>query len=418
MVSTFKNANILIIDDKQANIDILSGLLEIQGYTSIKTTSDSRMAVSLFKSFNPDLILLDLMMPYHSGFEVMAQLKELIPDNTYLPILVLTADITHEAKQRALADGAKDFLAKPFDLIEVGLRIQNLLESRYLHQQMQNQNQALEEKVKERTIDLEKINLELIAAKERTEESEKKLQKLNEELEHRVTERTSELKAANKELEAFSYTVSHDLRAPLRHIQGFIDILMDMKTTQRSQDELHYMKIIAEGASEMGNLIEALLAFSKLNHVLLRKTAINSLAMVTQVIRFFETETQNRNIVFNIGQIHDCNGDEQLIKQVWINLISNAIKYTGKRAEAAIEIGSALQDSEIMYFVKDNGAGFDMQYAEKLFSVFQRLHKTSDFAGIGIGLANVNNIITRHGGRCSAEGEVGKGATFYFCLPV
>ena len=171
--STFKNANILIVDDKVANIDILAGLLQIQGYTNIKTTTDPRLVVSLFKSFNPDLILLDLMMPYLTGFEVMVQLKELIPDGTYLPILVLTADIAVEAKQRALAGGARDFLAKPFNLIEVGLRIKNLLFARYLHQQLQNQNLILEEKVRERTIKLEKTNVDLVAAKDKAEESDR-----------------------------------------------------------------------------------------------------------------------------------------------------------------------------------------------------------------------------------------------------
>lgn len=365
--STFKNANILIIDDKESNIAILIDLLEHLGYTNIKSTTDSRMAVSLFNSFNPDLILLDLMMPHLSGQEVMVQLKELIPENSYLPILVLTADTTAITKQLALASDAKDFLSKPFDLIEVGLRIKNLLFARYLHQQFQSQN--------------------------------------------------SKLVAANKALEDFSYSISHDLKTPLRHIKGVIDLLLEMKTTPRTEEEISYMKIVANGAVEMGKLIEALLAFSRLNRIELRKITINTKVMVEQVIKSFEPETQNRNIVFNIGQIEDCEGDEQLLKQVWINLISNAIKYTGKTTGAIIEIGSSKQDKELTYFVKDNGAGFDMKHAGKLFAVFQRLHKPSDFEGIGIGLANVNNIITRHGGSCKAEGELGLGATFTFNLP-
>ncbi|MEI7726434.1 MAG: response regulator [Bacteroidota bacterium] len=364
---TFKNANILIVDDQQPNIDILTGLLEFQGYTSVMHTTDPRQVVSLFKSFNPDLILLDLMMPHLNGYEVLEQLKELIPSDTYLPVLVLTADITVEAKQRALSGGAKDFLAKPFDLIEVGMRIQNLLFARHLHLQVKSQN--------------------------------------------------TQLQAANRELESFSYSVSHDLRAPLRHIRGFIDILIEMKNSQRSEEELQYMQIISNGATEMGKLIEALLSFSRLQRAAIRKRPINTLVMVQHIITFFEPETKNRNISFKIGQMLECNADEQLIKQVWINLISNAIKYTGKKAEAIIEIGSARQDNETMFYVKDNGAGFDMKNAEKLFTVFQRLHKPSDFEGIGIGLANVNNIVIRHGGRCRAEGETGGGATFYFYLP-
>jgi light-regulated signal transduction histidine kinase (bacteriophytochrome) len=167
----------------------------------------------------------------------------------------------------------------------------------------------------------------------------------------------------------------------------------------------------------MGKLIDALLSFSRLNRVELRKTIINTSELVQLVIRFFRSETRDRNIIFKVGQIPDCIADEQLIKLVWVNLISNAIKYTGKKPEAYITIGSIDKDSETVYYVKDNGVGFDMQYADKLFKVFQRLHKTRDFDGIGIGLANVNSIIKRHNGHCYAEGEVGKGAAFYFTLP-
>jgi signal transduction histidine kinase len=388
--STLKNAHILIIDDKQPNIDVLVGYLQIQGYTNIETVSDSRLALSTFISFQPDLILLDLMMPYLSGYEVMAQLKEVIPAGTYLPILVLTADISIEARQRALSDGAKDFLAKPLDLIEVGLRIGNLLESRYLHQQLKNQNQHLELKVREKT----------------------------QELERRVIERTAQLEVANHDLEAFAYSVSHDLRAPLRHITGFSNMLLEMNTTQRTEEETRYLKIISNGALEMGKLVEALLTFSRLKRTELHKTTINTAAMVGQVIAFFEPETKNRNLTIRPGHLADCEGDPQLLKQVWINLISNAIKYTGRQPEAIIEIGSTIESNEITYFIKDNGAGFDMKYVKKLFGVFKRLHKHDDFEGVGIGLANVNSIITRHGGHCSATGETGKGATFFFSLPV
>jgi two-component system, sensor histidine kinase and response regulator len=386
---TFKNANILIVDDDDANINVLAGLLEMQGYTNIKSTTDPRLVVDFFKSFQPDLILLDLMMPYLTGYEILEQLKELVPDQSYLPVLVLTAEITAEAKQRALSSGAKDFLTKPFDLVEVGLRIENLLYARFLYLQLQSQYHDLENKLRERTI-----------------------------LELRVAERTAQLKAANKELEAFSFSVSHDLRAPLRHIKGFINLLKEYPVAvPRTEEELFFLKIIEDGADGMFKLIDALLSFSRLNRTEIQKTTIDSLSMVKKVIQFFEPETKSRSITFHVGQLHHCEGDEQLIKQVWVNLISNAIKYTGKRINAVVEIGSILRDREIVYFVKDNGAGFDMKYAAKLFSVFQRLHKTSDFEGVGIGLANVNSIITRHGGNCTAEGEIGAGATFSFTLP-
>ncbi len=171
--SVLKNANILIIDDQQANIDVLTGLLDAKGFTNYKTTNDPKLVFKLFDEFKPDILLLDLKMPNLNGFQVMIQLKAFIPVNTYFPILVLTADITPESKQKALAAGASDFLTKPFDLIEVDLRIKNLLKVRYLHQRLENQNQILEDKVKEKTKEIEKSNIELKVVKEKAEQSDK-----------------------------------------------------------------------------------------------------------------------------------------------------------------------------------------------------------------------------------------------------
>ncbi|MCX6251492.1 MAG: PAS domain S-box protein [Bacteroidetes bacterium] len=241
--------------------------------------------------------------------------------------------------------------------------------------------------------------------------------KLNKELDLRVKQRTTELEEANKELETFSYSVSHDLKAPLRHISGFIGLFLDNKSTQLTEEELGYLEVISSSALEMGRLIDAILSFSKLNRSEFRKTTIHSSGMVQQVIKSFEPDIKTRNIKFNVESLPDVQGDEDLIRQVWSNLISNAIKYTGKKPEAIINIGAISTENETTFFIKDNGAGFDIKYAEKLFGVFQRLHNTSDFEGVGIGLANVNRIITRHGGHCNAEAELDKGATFYFSLP-
>jgi len=240
---------------------------------------------------------------------------------------------------------------------------------------------------------------------------------LNAELEHRVEERTSQLEAANKELEAFSYSVSHDLRAPLRHINGFISLFLENKKTEITEEELGYLNIVSNSAQEMGNLIDALLSFSRLNRAEIQKTLIDSKPMISHLLEMFTEELKSRKIEIQINELLPALGDYQLIKQVWMNLLSNAIKYTSKKNVAIIEIGSLEHDSEIVFFVKDNGAGFNMKYGDKLFGVFQRLHKPRDFEGIGIGLANVNRIITRHGGRCWANGELNQGATFYFSLP-
>jgi PAS domain S-box-containing protein len=236
-------------------------------------------------------------------------------------------------------------------------------------------------------------------------------------LENRVVQRTAQLEAANKELEAFSYSVSHDLRAPLRHITGFISLFLDTKTTSLTPAELGYLSTVSNSAVEMGKLIDALLVFSRLNRGELRKMKIDTNQMVRQSLQVFEKEIEENAIQVKIGEMADTHGDIQLLRQVWINLISNAVKYTGKQEHPAIEIGSYFDQADTVYFIRDNGAGFDMKYADKLFQVFQRLHRTSDFEGIGIGLANVQRIVMRHGGRCWAEGEQGIGATFFFSLP-
>ncbi len=222
---------------------------------------------------------------------------------------------------------------------------------------------------------------------------------------------------ANKELEAFSYSVSHDLRAPLRHIGGFIALLIKNNSAQLDETGLRYLNIISESSQEMGNLIDALLTFSRLSRTELQRTNINSKSMVAQVVKTFTDELAGRNVEINIQELPDISGDESLINQVWVNLISNAVKYSRNQEKAVIEIGSNATTDETIFYVKDNGAGFDMKYADKLFGVFQRLHKARDFEGIGIGLANVNRIVVRHGGTCRAEGEVGNGATFFFSIP-
>ena len=238
----------------------------------------------------------------------------------------------------------------------------------------------------------------------------------NEELNYQKREKEIQ-QVANRELETFSYSVSHDLRAPLRHISGFVDLLIKSSASQLDENGLRYLTIISDSSREMGELIDALLTFSRLSRTDLRRTMINTSEMVAGVIKTFSDEMAGRNVVINTSVLPDVWGDEMLLRQVWINLISNALKYSRKKESAVIEIGGRTEHGFTEFSIRDNGAGFDMKYADKLFGVFQRLHKARDFEGIGIGLANVKRIVTRHGGKCWAEGEPGIGATFYFSIP-
>lgn len=249
-------------------------------------------------------------------------------------------------------------------------------------------------------------------------EAEEALQRLNTELDQRVLERTAQLEAANKEMHAFTYTVSHDLRAPLRHIDGFTELLNKKTAAALDEQGRHYMHAISEASKKMGLLIDDLLFFSRMGGHTMSFQQVDLSNMVDEVIREFENEVVGRSIEWHIGDLPTVGGDAAMLRLVLTNLIANALKFTRPRQQARIEIGSlAGQKDEEVIFVRDNGVGFDMTYTDKLFGVFHRLHRSEEFEGTGIGLANVRRIITRHGGRTWAEGKVDQGATFFFSLP-
>jgi CheY-like chemotaxis protein len=394
--SSLKCANILIVDDKEANIYVLEGLLEMQGYSNIKSTTDSREVISLFKSFAPDLILLDLMMPHVDGFEAMKQLKPYIGIGKYLPILVLTADVSAEAKQRALSNGASDFLTKPFDLIEVALRIKNLLYMSYLQQLLQNQNLVLEEKVKERTAELEATNIELNIAKNKAEASDK-------------------LKTA------FINNISHEIRTPLNGILGFGQILTD--TTLTSDEKEEYLSMLNTSSDRLintvTNFIDISLLKSKTQEVNKRDFELESL--INAIAQIFVKPCQSKNLDFSIdiplaGQGLIVNTDKELLEKALFHLVDNAVKFTDN---GFIKIGFEINETNVSFYIKDSGKGVAPEFHKEIFNSFSQEDSfmTRGYEGSGLGLSIASGIIGLLGGKIDLYSEKGKGSTFSFSLP-
>ena len=246
--------------------------------------------------------------------------------------------------------------------------------------------------------------------------AEKFLKDTNAILDEKVNQRTKELEEKNRELETFTYSVSHDLRAPLRAINGYIQILKEDYSEKFDEEGNHLTNVILNATKNMDQLIEALLDLSRLGSKELEKTKVSFKEMVTEICENLKTLEQNRAIEYKIKELPIVEADKILLKQVWINLISNAFKYTGYNKLTVIEIGAEKKDGIDTYYIKDNGAGFDMNYYNKLFGVFSRLHSADQFKGTGVGLATVQRIITKHGGKIWATGKPNEGATFYFSL--
>jgi signal transduction histidine kinase len=251
------------------------------------------------------------------------------------------------------------------------------------------------------------------------QQQDSSLQESRSQLEQRVKERTAELTTINQELEAFSYSVSHDLRAPVRHVSGFVALLSAHDGSTFDDEGRRYLATIAAAAERMGRLIDDLLAFSRLGRAALSKREVNLDALVREAREEVLMYPSGRDIAWTVHALPLISADPTMLKSVLVNLLSNAVKYTGTRSRAEIEIGALAQvNGESVIFVRDNGVGFDMKYQDKLFGVFQRLHRADEFEGTGIGLANVRRIIHRHGGRVWAEATKDHGATFYFSLPI
>ncbi len=393
-------AKILLVDDQPENLLSAEAVLETLGQTVVKAQS-GREALRHLLDEDFAVILLDIMMPEMDGFETAALIRER-ERSRLTPIIFLTAlGRSAEHMRRGYDLGAVDYIVKPI--------VPEFLRSKVSVFVELNRNATL---LARQSKLLEMRNAELQEAIHRGLKAEEEIKALNRHLEHRL----DELAEVNRELEAFSYSVSHDLRGPLSRIAGFSRALLDYHATQIEPQGLIYLQRIDNSARHMCDLVEDLLNFSRLTRAELREERLNLTAMVMALAGELSAREPERQAEFAIAPGVEGWGDPELMRAALLNLLENSWKFTRKHASTRIEFGVIRKPEGPVYFVRDDGAGFDMNTAGRLFNPFQRLHKDSDFEGTGIGLATVERIIRRHGGRIWAESEVERGATFYFTL--
>jgi two-component system sensor histidine kinase/response regulator len=387
-ISVERKVSILIVDDDAANLLALEATLECLGQKIVQARSglDALRRV-LEEDFA--VILLDVQMPGMSGIETAALIRER-ERSKHTPIIFLTGMVkTAEMMFKGYSAGAVDYLMKPVVSGILRAKVEVFIELAIMRQELQDE-------IHERAriaVEITKLNMAL-------------------------EQRNEDLLAANEDLETFGHSVSHDLRMPLRHIQGFATMLDESIAANLVPEDQRRLKLIRESASRMSQLIDDLLKFSRIGRIELRKSPVDMRELVRSTIDSLKPEFNGRQVQWKVGSLPGVAGDRNLLGQVWTNLLANSLKYTRPREAAQIEVDSVQHEKELVFFVRDNGVGFNMAYSEKLFGVFQRLHHASEFEGTGVGLANVRKIVQRHGGRTWAEAEEGKGATLYFSLPV
>jgi len=452
-----RKIGILIVEDSATQAEQLAHVLERQGYT-VRKAAHGKEALRMIEDWHPALIVSDIVMPEMSGFELCLTVKN---DSRFqdIPVILLTALSEPEDVLEGLECGADSFLTKPYAedyllnqieriLFDAALRkeadgpagvevifkghkyyitsrrqqILDLLLSTYemavrknhelkaLQEELEAMNERLEQTVAERTVAL----LTEIEERRKAEEAGRIL---NTELEKRVAERTAQLEEANKDLESFSYSVSHDLKAPLRAIDGFSSRLLRHYSDKLDDEFRRLLGVVRQNTKKMGRLIDDILDFSRAGREEIVPLELNMEALVQTLVPEIRAFHPEREIKFQIGALPPALGDETVVRQVFQNILANALKFTASRDVTVIEIGGEERGEDVVYYVRDNGVGFDGQYAQKLFGIFQRLHEEEEFEGTGIGLAIVKRFINKLGGRVWAEGRVNEGATFYFTLP-
>jgi two-component system, sensor histidine kinase and response regulator len=377
---------ILIVDDKTANIFALEKLLE-RPKLNFLTATNGKEGLKIALEKDVDLIILDVQMPEMDGFEV-AQVLKSHKRTRDIPIIFASAEKKErQSIMKGFEEGAVDYLSKPLDPELTKAKVSVLLKIQMQKRELLEKNQSLEK-------------------------AETKILQLNTDLQNNL----QQLESVNKELESFTYSVSHDLRAPLRSLIGYSKMLEEDFKDKLGESGTNTLNIICQNASRMNKLIDDLLEFSKLGRKEVHRSEVNSDKLVKDILHEIAESTKHKASI-QVKSLYPVKADPALLRQVWVNLISNAVKYSSLTEAPMIEIASYKESGELVFYVKDNGDGFDMKYVDKLFGVFQRLHKSTEFEGTGVGLALVQRIVFKHGGHVWAEGKVKQGATFYFSLP-
>ncbi len=381
-----QRVNILLVDDKTENLLALESILEGSDYNLVRALSGQEALLALLGQ-DFAAIVLDVQMPGMSGIE-LAQIIRSRKKTQHIPILFLTAhgeDSVIEGYQA----GAVDFLIKPLQPAILRSKVAVFAE-------LFRKTAALHAEIEERR------------------QAEARIGQLNFELSQRI----EQLAIANAELESFSYTVSHDLRAPLRQVSGFVALLEESLCGRTNAQDAEYIRLIQHAVARMGQLIDDLLSFSRVGRTELKRSRVSLTALVAEVRDTLAPALAGRDVRWKIGSLPEVECDAAMMRQVITSLLDNALKFTRPRASTEIEIGARSDEREHIFFVRDNGVGFDPRHADKLFGVFQRLHTGAEFEGTGIGLASVRRIVERHHGRTWAESVPGQGAVVYCSLPV